>query len=140
MKKLLLTLLAGVSLTGCDQNCKNRVEDFATIQNATGTDISIVICKGRYGQSTLRLLPTTSGIISLGTREEGKSQGGGLGTCKSKTERNTSIAISLAPASFGYVLLCYRQYDNSYVVASPYQGCPYDYLEQTSTGPCEDYN
>lgn len=140
MKKLILITLATLStFIGCDKACKNSVEDLVTIQNNTGMDMNLSICKGHYGQTTLRLLPTTSGIVSLGTREESKTQGG-FGTCSTKNTKNTGIKISLSPLSFGYVLLCYREYDNTYVVASPYQGCPYNYLEQTSTGPCEDFN
>ena len=138
MKKVLILMASMAILWGCDKSCKNSIEDFATIQNNTGMDITLSICKGHYGQSTLRLLPTTSGIVSLGTREESKSQSG-IGTCNSKNQKNTTLKISLAPMSFGYALLCYRQYDNTYVVGSTYQGCPYDYLEQTSTGPCEDF-
>lgn len=139
MKKLTLLLMTLAFAVGCDKNCKNRVEDLATIQNNTGMDITLAVCKNHYGQSTLRLSPTTSGIVSLGSREEAKTQGG-IGTCNSKDSKNSDIRISLAPMSFGYVLLCYRQFDNTYVVASTFQGCPYDYLEQTSTGPCEEFN
>lgn len=139
MKKLLLLILSLGFAIGCDKSCKNTVEDLVTIQNNTGTDITLSICKGHYGQSNLRVLPTTSGIVSLGTREESKTQSG-IGTCNAKNTKTTDTRISLAPMSFNYVLLCYRQFDNTYVVASPYQGCPYDYLEQTSTGPCEEFN
>lgn len=140
MKKfLILVTTISVLLMGCDKSCKNSVEDFAKIQNNSGLDITLSICKSHFGQSTLRLLPTTSGIVSLGSREESSTQSG-IGTCNSKNQKNTTIRISLAPISFGYVLLCYREFDNTYVVSSPYQGCPVNYLEQTSTGPCEEFN
>lgn len=138
MKKLMLAILSASLFWGCDKSCKSTVEDFISIQNGTGLDITVSICKGHWGQSTLRLLPTTSGIVSLGTREVTKSQSG-IGTCNSKSEKNSNIQVSLAPMSFGYVRLCYRQLDNTYVVAPTYQNCPYNYIEQTSTGPCEDY-
>jgi hypothetical protein len=139
MKKILLGLAIVSGLIGCDKACKTTVEDIVTIQNNTGMNITLAVCKGHYGQTTLRLLPTTSGIVNLGSREETKTQGG-IGTCSSAGNRKeTSTRISLAPMSFGYVKLCYRQFDNTYVVASNYQGCPGDYLEQTTTGPCEDY-
>ena len=136
MKKIILLLTLSLGVIGCDKTCKISVEDRVAIQNNTGMDITLAICKGNYGQSTLRLLPTTSGIVNLGTREETKVQSG-IGTCSAGNAKNSQIRITLAPMSFGYVRLCYRQFDNTYVVASTYQNCPADYVEQTSTGPCE---
>lgn len=136
MKKLILVCItAGAILSGCDNSCKKTVEDYATIQNMTGQSLVVSVCKGNYGESTLRLLPTTAGVVSLGSRTESKGQSG-VGVCSSKTEKNRSLQLSLAPMSFGYVSLCYRQFDNTYIVSTPYQGCPYGYLEQTGTGPC----
>ncbi|MEY4617059.1 MAG: hypothetical protein RJB66_2019 [Pseudomonadota bacterium] len=139
MKKLILVLTLASAIIGCDKTCKTTVEDFVAIQNNTGMDITLAVCKGHYGQASMRLLPTTSGIVNLGTHEETASQGG-VGTCSSSNnKKNNNLKISLAPMSFGYVKLCYRQMDNTYVVASTYQGCPANYIEQTSTGACEDY-
>jgi hypothetical protein len=138
MKIIITLVLSMLFIFGCDKSCKNTIEDFATIQNNTGLDITLSFCKGHYGQTNLRLLPTTSGIVSLGSREEGKSSSG-IGTCNSKSEKNSSLAISLSEASFGFFLLCYRQTDNTYVVANINQACPYGYLQQTTSGPCEDF-
>jgi hypothetical protein len=137
MKKLLLSLVAVSFLLGCDRACKTTVEDFITIQNQTGMDMTLAVCRGNHGQTLVRLLPTTSGIVNLGSREETRSRSNGLGSCSTSSEKNTSTLISLAPMSYGLARLCYRQMDNTYVVVTPYQNCPLNYFEQVSTGPCE---
>lgn len=139
MKKLLVVIAMASSFLGCDKVCKTTVQDLVAIQNNTGMDMTLAVCKDHYGQASIRLLPTTSGIVNLGTHEETSTQGG-IGTCStSSNKKSSNLRISLAPISFGYVKLCYRQMDNTYVVASTYQGCPVNYIEQTNTGSCEEY-
>ncbi len=142
MKKIVVTLaLCALGLIGCDKDCHNTVQDFANITNYVGTDVAFSVCKGGYGESLIQLRPNSSGVVNLGSREEVPTNSQmGMGTCKSKTTQNYSIPLSLAPMSVGYVQLCYRQLDNTYVVTAAYQVCPGGFVPQVSSGPCPRQN
>lgn len=134
--KIIIIILVGLGLVGCDKTCHTTVQDYVTIQNNTFTDLTLSICKGTSGESLLRLNATTSGLVSLGSREEAPTKSNGMSTCSSKTIQNYNTPITLAPMSVGIVKLCYRQMDNTYVVTAVYQACPINYAEVASNGPC----
>lgn len=125
---------------GCDKVCKSTVQDFATIQNTTGRQLTLNVCKGRsYGE--VQVVVVANGIIqevSLGSHD-GTTIQGGLDATKSCSASNSpmEMGISLAPSSFGQVKLCYNKASKLNVVVENYQACPSGYLEQTSTGPCD---
>lgn len=124
---------------GCDKACKSTVQDFATIQNTTGRQLTLNVCKGRsYGEvQTTVVANGVSQQVSLGSHE-GTTVQGGLDATKSCSASNSTMemGISLAPASFGQVKLCYDEASKLNVVVENYQSCPSGYLEQTSTGSC----
>jgi len=127
-------------LPGCaDKECKQTVQDLAVIHNATGWDLQLYVCKGTYGESLLRLLPTTSGVVNIGTHQESTGSEA-LGVCKTKNTKNSNVSLSLSPNSYGSVLLCYRQVDNTYIVTLINQGCPAGYVTQSSAEPCPVYS
>ncbi|MEK6553985.1 MAG: hypothetical protein AABZ31_01995 [Bdellovibrionota bacterium] len=138
-----ILILALVFLTaGCDKACKSTIQDFATIQNTTGMQLGLNVCKGSsYGE--VQAIVSASGThqeVSLGSRKGTKIQGGmeAMKSC-SASESKMEMEISLSPASFGQVRLCYDEVSKLYVVIKNYQSCPSGYLEQVSTGPCDTF-
>lgn len=125
----------------CDKACKSTVQDFATIQNMTGRQLTLNVCKGRiYGEVQVMLEANgMSQDVSIGFHE-GTTVHGGLDATKSCSDSNSKMemGISLAPSSYGQVKICYDEVSKLNVVVENYQACPSGYLEQTSTGPCDN--
>jgi len=137
IKVLIPLLLPLFILPSCgDKECKQTVQDVAFIQNQTGYSMPLFLCKGGYGESQIQLLPTTAGLVNLGTHEETAGKADALGACKTKNVKNNNLVLTLSPNSYGIALLCYRQMDNTYLVIHPLYGCPVGYVEQSSTEPC----
>lgn len=142
MRKLSFTLpllLSFVVLSvGCDKLCKKTVEDVATIQNMTGHQISLNVCKGRtYGEAQIAIPANAiSNEISLGTHEDSEVRGGPGASCSGVSNSKTTMSLSLSPNSFGQVKLCYEEASKTNLIVETSQSCPSGFLEQTSTGPC----
>jgi hypothetical protein len=124
---------------GCDKLCKSSVQDFATVQNTTGRQLTLNVCKGTsYGE--VQTVVSDNGVIQevgLGAREADSVQGG-MNSNQSCSASDSKMRISLAPASFGQVKLCYDEASKLNVIVENYQACPYGFLEQTSTGSCDN--
>jgi|GEM_PF-2854274 len=123
----------------CDKVCNKTVEDFATVQNTTGRQLNLSVCKGHsYGEvQAVVLMDNTSNEVSLGSHQEDDIKGGmdAVGACSSSNSKS-AMGISLSPNSFGQVKLCQDQASTLYVVVEASQTCPTGMLEQTSTSPC----
>jgi hypothetical protein len=137
ISSIFILALAVFSL-GCDKLCKKTVQDFATIQNATGRQLVLGVCKGRaYGEVQMNVAPSTSSQeVDLGSRQDGEVRGGPTASCSGVSDSRQDMGISLAQSSFGQVKLCYNDSEKLNVIVENYQSCPSGYLEQTSTGPC----
>jgi len=139
----LLLSFALLSL-GCDKVCKSTVQDFAKVQNTTGRELTLNLCKGRSlgeVQSSISA-DQNSQSLDIGTHEKTNVQGGmdAAKSCDSvSTLSETETRISLAPASFGQVKLCYEQSSALNVIVEMNEPCPDGYLEQTSTGSCSQF-
>ena len=129
---------------GCDKVCKSTVQDFARVQNTTGRPLTLNLCKGRSLGEVQSSIPAEqdSQNIDIGTHEKTNVQGGmdAAKSCDSvSASSETETRISLAPASFGQVKLCYEQSSGLNLIVEMNQLCPEGYLEQTSTGSCSSF-
>jgi hypothetical protein len=125
---------------GCDKVCRTTVQDFAKVQNTTGREVTLNVCKGKiYGEAQAILaVDQTVRELSLGTHEGLDIQGGMDASKKCSTEtKKMEMGIALSPTSFGTVKLCYNEISKLNVVVENHQSCPSDFLEQTSAEPCK---
>lgn len=107
------------------------------MQNATGRALTVNVCKGRYGEVTMTVPnDTVINEISLGARAASEVRGGPTASCSDVNNSRNAVSISLAPASFGSVKLCYDDANQRNIIIETSQFCPLGYLEQTTTGPC----
>lgn len=138
LPKLAIALLVAILSVGCDKLCKKNVADVATIQNATGRQLSLNVCKGRsYGEVSATISQDTLvNEVSLGSRQGSEVRGGPTASCSGVSDEKSTPEISLAPSSFGQVKLCFDDINKRNLIIENHQSCPVGYLEQTSTGPC----
>ena len=136
--KWLLFLLVSLSLIGCDKVCRKTVEDLAYVQNLTNRSMNLKVCKGRsYGETDLQVgVERTMTEYSLGSRIETEVRGGPTASCSDVSGGKVTMALALAPASFGTAKLCYDQINQSHVIVENHQSCPTGFQEQTTSAPC----
>lgn len=143
IRKILFAVLSlqfCLMTVACDKLCKKTVEDVVNIQNLTGRQLSLSICKGRaYGEAQITIPQSaTMNEISLGSREESEVVGGTGASCSGVSGGGKiTLGITLSPQSFGQVKLCFDDIHNANVLVDNYQLCPTGYMEQTSTANCQ---
>lgn len=124
---------------GCDKVCKKTVQDFATVQNATGRELKLKVCKGgkNLGEAQTALAVTTSNQeVNLGLRQEQELRGGPTASCNTVVDAKQETNIALAPESFEDVKLCYNETSKLNILTNKDEDCPEGYLEQVSADPC----
>ena len=125
-------------LAACDIVCKRTVEDVATIQNMTGRQLSISICKGSsYGEVKITVpSDTNNNEISLGHHEGSEIRGGPTATCAGVNDSKEAMGISLSASNFGEIKLCYNKTESRYIIVEGNQVCSAEFQEQTSADSC----
>ena len=140
MALLTINILTSFLAFGCDKVCKKTVQDVATIQNTTGKELNLKICKGRHaGEASATITASNDKLEDdLGTRQSGKVRGGPTATCDSVKDTKDKMSITLTEQSFAEVKLCYQESLGENVIVAKTASCPVDFLEQTSAGPCTE--
>jgi hypothetical protein len=128
-------LLAFGLLTACpgDKACNVTVHYFANIQNLTGQDVQLHVCRGGLkGPMEITVPSNQDGDFKLYTASESRIYtGGGADACENKIQ---SMSISLTSQSFQNFRFCSQtNSDNSIttVIVWEAQACPPDTVVQS---------
>lgn len=123
---------------GCDKVCKKTVQDFATVQNTTGRELQLKVCKGKDLSATKAALAVsgTNQEVDLGKRQEQELHGGATASCRAVENSKQEMHFALSPESFEDVKLCYDETSKLNLLVNKDEDCPKGYLEQVSADPC----
>jgi hypothetical protein len=130
-KKQILFLLFGLFL-GCDKLCKRTVSEIITVENKTGREVTLSLCKGRFsGIQQVSIKSQQNGNLDLGAKVESYVRGGS-DQCETDSKMQREVGVVLTSQSFNTVKLCHaNEYGSHIVVVEQGQSCPEGTQEQT---------
>jgi hypothetical protein len=140
--RILFLSLIGLTIFSCDRVCKKTTQDHTPVQNLTGQDVDIKVCKSIYGDARLAIPAAATEVqnVDLGSRKSTTVRGGpDAVSCSGVENDQQNLRISLPEESFSTLKLCYNEESRTHALVEVSRLCPEGFKQQMAASDCAYY-